>query len=321
MLDERRQQDLLAMKAALCSLHLDANETAMLDRQLKYVETQIYKVQYPDLRHRQYIPQDGTTPVGADSILYRQFDTVRNAKMISDYADDLPFADVLQKEFPIPIKAVGSAYKYSLRDLQHAAFSGVPLDTLRASACRDSIEFELDDIACFGRPEVGLLGLCNNPNVDVIAVGTGAGGNTWVLKTPLEIIADLSRLSSYVVVKTNQIYRPNTVLMGTALYEDLSSRPFSALSDRTVIEWFKANNPGITVDGWHRLNTGNAAGNGPRIVSYLRDPRVLQEKIPMEFTQLPPQPKGMAFVINAWALTAGVHVYQPGAMVYMDGAA
>ncbi|HEV7717125.1 MAG TPA: major capsid family protein [Steroidobacteraceae bacterium] len=321
MLDERRQQDLLAMKAALCSLNLDANETAMLDRQLKYVETTIYKVQYPDLRHRQYIPQDGSTPAGADSILYRQFDTVRNAKMISDFADDLPFADVIQREFPIPIKPLGSAYKYSLRDLQHAAFSGVPLDTLRASAARDSIEYELDDIACFGRPEVGLLGLVNNPNVDVISVGTGVGGNTWALKTALEIIADLARLNSYIVTKTNQIYRANTILMGTALFEKLSSMPFSNLSDRTVIEWFRSNNPGITIDGWHRLSTANAAGTGPRVVAYLRDPRVLQEKIPMEFTQLPPQPKGLAFVINTWALTAGVHVYQPGAMVYMDGAA
>lgn len=320
MLDARDQR-VLEMKADLIGLRLDANETAQLDRALKYIETQVYNVQYPELRHRRYIPQDNSVPAGADSILYRQFDEVRNAKIISDFADDLPFSDVIQREFPIPIKALGTAHKYSLRDLQYAAFSGVPIDAKRAQASRNSVEYELDSIACFGRAEVGLLGMVNNPNVDVVAAQTLNAHVLWSAKTPQEIASDLGLLSTHIVSKTNQIYRPDTVLMGTNLFEYLKTTPYSSTSDRTLLEWFRSNNTDLTIDGWYRLNTANAAGTGPRIVAYKRDPQVLQEKIPMEFTQLPPQPKGLAFVVNCWALTAGTHIYQPGAVVYMDGAA
>jgi hypothetical protein len=312
---------MLQLKAGLVGLNLDANDTAVLDDQLKYVETQTYNVQYPELRHRRYIPQDTSVPAGAESILYKQFDRVQNAKIVADYADDLPFADVIAKEFPIPIKTVANAFQYSLRDLEHAAFSGVPLDSLRAQAARDSIEFELDDIACFGRPEVGLLGLVNNPNVAVIAVDTVGGQTLWSAKDALGIIGDLAKIANHVVVNTNQIYQVNTILMGTSLFQKIRMMPYSATSDRTVLEWFRTNNPGVEIDGWHRLNTANAAGTGPRIVGFYRDPRVLQEKNPLPFTQLPPQPKNLSFVVPCRALTAGVHIYQPGAVVYMDGAA
>lgn len=310
----------LQLKAGLAGLNLDANETAMLDRQLKHVESEIYTVQYPELRHRRYIPQDTSVPAGAESIIYRQYDRVQNAKLVSDYADDLPFADVIAREFPIPIKTVGSAFQYSLRDLEHAAFSGVALDSMRANAARDSIEFELDDIACFGRAEVGLLGLVNNPNVDVIAVENAGGDVLWSAKDATEILADLAKLANHVVVNTNQIYQVNTILMGTTLFQKIKMMPYSTNSDRTVLEWFRSNNPGVEIDGWHRLNTANAAGTGARIVGYYRDPRVLKEKNPLPFTQLPPQPKNLSFVVPCRALTAGVHIYQPGAVVYMDGA-
>lgn len=322
MLDASRLLEFLQNKAAQISLHLDANETAMLDRQLKYVETQTYDIQYPELRHRKYIPQDTSVPAGAESILYRQYDRVQNAKIVADFADDIPFADVIAREFPIPIKTVGTAFKYSLRDLEHSAFSGVPLDSMKAAAARDSIERELDDIACVGRPEVGLLGLINNPNVDVIGVDTANGQTLWnPTKTSTGIIADLAKISNYVVTKTNQIYGVNTILMGVPLFQLIKNMPYSPNSDRTVLEWFKSNNPGVEIDGWNKLNTANAAGTGPRIVAYFKDPRVLQEKNPLPFTQLPPQAKAMAFVVYCRALTAGVHIYQPGAVVYMDGAA
>ena len=309
--------------AQLPDLRLDANETAMLDRALRYVEAQVYNVEYPELRHRRYVPTDNSVPPGAESIMYRQFEQVRNAKIIQrSYADDLPRADVLQQEFPIPIKAIGTSFEYSLRDLQAAAFSGVQLDSLRAQAARDSIEFELDDIAAFGREAVSLRGLANNSVVDVISAQDVSGKVTWIgdAKSSKEIISDLSLLTTHIVTETNQIYRPDTILLPTDLFEHIAVMPFGVESDRTVLEWFRQNHPGVTIEGWYKLNAANAAGTGGRILSYLRRPTVLQEKIPMEYTQLPPQARNLAFVVNAWAITGGVHIYRPKAVVYMDGA-
>lgn len=324
---------LLQMKAGLAGLHLDANETAMLDRQLKHMETQTYMVEYAELRHTRYIPQDTSTPEGADSILYRVQDQIRKAEFITDFATDLPNVDVVVNEVPIPIKPIGNSFQYSHRDLQNAAFSGVPIDQMRAQASRDGIEQKLDEVATFGESSLGILGFLNNDNVDILTAATdGDSKVTWVDKAngdvsagsgPKSIIADLSSMRSNIVVGTKQLHSPDTILMATELFELISTTPFSSAggSDRTILEWFMMNNREITtIEGWHALDAAAADGSSGRVIAYRKDARILQEKAVMPYRQLPPQAKALAFIINAWALTGGTHIYRPQGVVYLDGA-
>jgi hypothetical protein len=315
--------ELLQFRLALANMRFDANETANLDRALRYVETQVYNIEYPELRFRRYIPVDNAIPPGAESIWFRQYDYAGKAKLISNWADDLPRVDVTAKEYGIPVKPIGDSFEYSLRDLQRAAMpNGVPLDTMRAQAARDVIEWELDDIACIGRDSVGIKGFINNDAVDVITVNTVDSDVTWIgdAKSAVGMIGDLNKLRAHVVTETSQLYAIDTVLMPTDLYEHIASKPFSDHSDRTVLEWYRGNNPGLTIEAWPKLNAANADGDGGRIIGYRRAPNVLQAKIPMEYSQLPAQPKNLAFVVNAWAITGGVHIHRPKAVVYLDGA-
>lgn len=315
--------ELLQLRLAMSNMRFDANETAQLDRALRYVDTQVYNVEYPELRHRRYIPQDNSVPPGAESIWFKQYDHVGKAKMISNWADDLPRVDLLATEYGIPVKPIGDSFEYNYRDLQRAAMpGGVQIDTLKAQAARDVIEWELDDIACIGRADVGIKGFINNDAVDVMTAATVGGDTTWIAdeKPATAIIADLNALRSHVVTETKSIYAIDTILLPTNLYEHIASMPFSATSDRTVLEWYRGSNPGITIEGWPKLNTANADGDGGRIIAYRRAPQILQEKIPMEYTQIPAQPRNLAFVVNAWAITGGVHIHRPKAVVYMDGA-
>lgn len=324
--------DLLALKAAVSGMTLDANEVALLDRQLRHVEAQIYSVEYPELRHTRYIPQDTSTPVGAESISYRVMDQIQQAELISDYATDLPNVDVILSEVAMPIKGYGNSYKYSLRDLQHASHSGVMIDTMRAQTSRDSIERKLDNVATFGESSVGLKGFVNNDAVDVLTVATdGDSKIIWADKVngdvslgsgAAAIIADLSTMRNHVIEETNQLYRVDTILLATELFNLINTTPFSVGggSDRTILEWFRANNTEVTIEGWHQLDAAAADGSSGRIVAYFKDPRVLVEKAVMPYNQLPPQAKALAFIINAWTLTGGTHIYRPKAVVYMDGA-
>lgn len=297
--------------------HLDAGETAMLERQLTFVETQTYDIQYAALKHRQFLPQDGSIPEGAESIMYRQFDQVGEAKFIANFADDLPAVDVLQREFPIPVKALGDSYSYSMRDLQHAAFSGVQLDTLRARVARDAVERKLDYVACFGEAPLGLKGFLNNDNVDI-----EAAGGAWASRTSEQIISDVHTLLNGIVEDTLELYEATDVLFPTELFQLLMTKPFSigGGSDSTLLKFLQGNHPGVTFSSWTRLNSANADGDGGRIVAYAKNPAVVQEKVPMQFRQIPAQPKNLAFIVNCWALTAGVNIYQPKAVRYMDGA-
>ena len=73
------------------------------------------------------------------------------------------------------------------------------------------------------------------------------------------------------------------------------------------------------VDFWHKLDLADAAGTGPRMVTYQRDPEVLELVIPQEFEQFPPQARNLAFVVPCHARVGGVVVYYPLAIVYTDG--
>lgn len=327
-----------ALQAHFAGLKLDANETALLQRQLTFVESELYEVEYPGLMHRQFIPQDTSTPVWAQTISSRVLDKVQAAALISDYADTLPMVDVNITESQTPVKGLGTSYKYSQRDLQQAtAPMAVRLDSERAQVARESIERKLDDLACFGDSGSGLKGFLNNDTVDVLTAATVDSDVTWAAKKigtpangsgPQAIIADLDTVVNAVNEGTEDIHQATDIILPVELYNLANSTPFSPEggSDRTVLEWYRQNHngqngtPNIRISKWWRLNNANAAGTGGRIVAYARSTRIVVEKAVMPFTQLPPQAKGLAFMIYCWALTGATVVKRPKGMKYLDGA-
>ncbi len=105
----------------------DANETAAFTRQLEYIYTELYNVEYPLSKARQLIPVDGRVPSGADSFTYRTFDQYGQADLIHNYANDFPEVEVAGKETKQLIKGIGAAYSYSIQDMRAAMMTGYPL--------------------------------------------------------------------------------------------------------------------------------------------------------------------------------------------------
>ena len=116
--------------------HADANETAMFTRQLEAIYAQTYDIKYPDNKARMLIPADGRPGPGAESFTYRQFDIFGEARVIHNYANDFPNAEVQGKEFNQKIKGIGVSYQYTIQDLRAASMAGVPLEERKASAFR-----------------------------------------------------------------------------------------------------------------------------------------------------------------------------------------
>lgn len=298
------------------NVRLDARETAILSRQLEYVKSRTYDVKYPAMAARRFIPVSTETPNGADSITYSQWDQYGMAKVVANAADDLPLVDVVAQEFTSPVKSLGDAYTYSIQDLRRVAQSGQPLDAMRAQAARRAIESAIDEIAAFGLPEARLPGLLNHANIPIVAPDTG----TWATATAEEILADLNKLVNSIVTSTKNVHQPDTLLLDTASFALLASMPTGADLQRTVLRVFLETNPYIrNVDQWHKLDTADAAGTGPRIVAYQRSPEVMELEIPQEFEQFPPQARNLAFVIPCHARIGGTVVRYPLAIAFMDG--
>ena len=301
-----------------CNIRLDAGETAALARQLEHIYAQTYDVKYAELKARRFVPIDTSVDAGAEFFTYRQWNMFGMAKLIANYADDLPRVDSLAKEFPAPIKSLGASYGFSIQDMRRAAMSGSQLDARRARAARRAHEQAFDDIVAFGNADAGLGGMSNNANVPIVPAVTG----TWVtsIATPLQMIEDLNELVNSIILATLETFIPNTLLLDNTSFQRINSTPMSTTgdADKTVLRFFLDNNPYITdVDQWNKLNAAGAGGVS-RAIAYQRSEEVLAAVEPQPFEQFPPQARNLEFVIPTHSRVGGVRVQYPLAIAYMD---
>lgn len=307
------------------NLRLDAKYTAFLEQALEAVKARTYDVKYPGFKARSLIPLASGTPSGAETISYQQWDEVGMAKIIANYADDLPQVDALAEKFSTPVVSMGDAYSYSIQDLRRAAMAGVPLDAKKAMAARRAIERKIDELAGSGDAKSKLRGLTNHPNVTIYAAATDGTSARWVQgratpKTPLLILRDLHNVINGIRNTTKELHTPDTVVLPTYEFGHLEMTQVSADNDTNILQAFLKNAVSIRgVESWYKLDTADAAGTGPRALVYERNAEVLELEVPQEFEQFPPQAQNLAFLVPCHARCGGVIVRYPLAIGYLDG--
>ena len=85
-------------------------------KQLEFVRTKIYEE--PKIANELVaaIPRSNDVPEWAETFTYRVSDEVGIAKVIADYADDLPRVDLTGTPKTISIKALGDSFGYNIRE-------------------------------------------------------------------------------------------------------------------------------------------------------------------------------------------------------------
>jgi hypothetical protein len=314
------------MTEKIQSINLDANETAFFARELEYIKAGTYDVLYPTLKATQLIPVSTNAGAGAESITYQQFDQLGMAKVIANYADDLPRADIKGKEFTSPIRSLGASYGYNVQEIRAAQYANRNLTGRKANAARRAIEQKINNIGWFGEAANNLLGIVNHPNVTRVAAPQNAGATStlWANKTPDEILADMNNTANGIVDLTNGVEAPNTLLMPIDQYTYIASTARSANSDTTILEYFLMNNPFINRVEWVNELKGAAVGgfgvdSNDVMIAYDNNPDKLTLEIPQPFEQFPAQERGLEFLINCHARVGGVIVYYPLSIAIMEG--
>lgn len=308
-------QDLRAIES---SGRLDANESVFFARQLEFIKSQSYDVKRAKLNALEILPVSTATPEGATTITYRQYDSVGAAKIIANYANDLPRADVSGKEFTSPIRSIGISYGYNVQEIRSAQFSGTPLSEKKMRAAQRAHEELINRLAWAGDTEHGLPGFMTNANIPaytVTADGTGAS-KLWTAKTADQIIRDVNGIINQVQTQSKGIHRANLVIMPLEQYALISSMPRSTTTDTTVLAFLQANNPGVMFKAVIELD---AFGGGlDRMVAGEFSIDNLQLEIPMAFRQYSPQQSGLEFVIPAESRFGGVVIEYPLAFALAD---
>lgn len=302
-------------------LHLDANESIFFLRELDFIKSKSYDVQYPELKARSLIPVSFEAGAGAETITYEQYDQVGMAKIVSSYADDLPRADIKGKEFTSRVRSLADAYGYNIQEIRAAKMAGKPLEQRKANAAKRAMMQKEDSIAALGDADFGLIGLINHPNISsttLPADGTGAS-TLWSTKTPLLIIRDLNKVANFIVENTKEVEQPNTMLMPVEKYNYIATTPVGDNADKTILKFFLDNSPYIKeVIPWNKLKAAGAGGLD-RMIAYDKNPEKLTLEIPQDFEQLDLEQRGLEFLVPCHSRCGGVIIYYPLSVVYADG--
>lgn len=325
----------MPLKDVINSPRLDAGESIFFARELEHVKSRAYDVVYPELKGAsgRLIPISFEADPADETITYETFDQVGMAKIISNYADDLPAADAKGKQTTSQIRGIGSSYRYNLQEIRKASKTGKPLQQRKANAARRAVDQVIDNIAWNGDEDYNLIGLLNNPNITAgtVQVGGTTGKSKWVAalpadeKNPDEILQDLNDIVTDMIDLTNGVEVPDTILLPIAQYAKIQKTRLAAGTDTTILQFFLANNPTITAVEWVQqlkdvapLPSGGA-GPADVMVCYKRNPDKLTLEIPQAFEQLPVQERNLAFVVNVHARCGGVIIPYPLSVSVVEG--
>ena len=311
------EKDLVAIKSGG---RLDANESIFFARQLEFVKSQTYDIKRVGLSAFMLMPVSTAIPEGATTHTYRQFDTVGMAKVIANYANDLPRADVVGKEFTNPIRSIGNAYGYNVQEVRSAMYAGVALNARKAMSATRAHQEKINQLAFNGDADHGLPGLFTNPNipeVTLLADGTGSS-KTFASKTPEKIVRDINALINKIIVQSKGVHKANQVWLPIEQYTLIATTQNSAASDTTILGFLQKNHPNVEFKQVVEIDGAGASG-ADRMYALENMMENWQLEIPMMMRQYSPQQKGLEFEIPVESRFAGVIIEYPLAFAFADG--
>lgn len=300
---------------------LDANESAFFTRQLEHVKSRTYDTKYKLLKAKQLIPVDTESHPGATQVTFRRFTGVGFAKIIANWASDIPRVDVYGEEESAKVYSAAAAYGYSIKEIRASMMAGTNIDQKKANMARRAVEEKINDIAWNGDTDYNIDGFIDYPGITEYTVpndGTGPS-KEWATKTPDQIIRDLTGMINAIIDTTNGVEAPDTLLLPIEQYNYIANTRMTDGNDKTILTYFLENNPFIDTVEWLVELKGAGASSTDRMMVYTRDDEHLTLDIPQPFEQFPPQPRGLEFEIPTQEETAGVIVYYPLSIAYGDG--
>lgn len=316
------------------SMHFDSAEDASVffARELDYIKSQSYDVEYPELTALSLFPMSNEVDPGAESTTYYSYDKTGLAKIISNYATDLPRADVKGKPSTAFIKSLGVSYGYSVQEMRASRMAGKSLDVRKGESARYQIDRLNNQIAWAGDPENGLIGvLSKNNDVPLYVLPTAAAVSSstkWADKTAAEILADINGMQKQVAAVTKNVERPDTLVLPSDVYIDIATRQIPD-TGYTVKRFIEENAPylksivsaaELQADSPETNPYGAADGSGKNVaLLFKNDARKLTIENPLPFYQYPVQPEGLEMVIPCEARTAGAIIYYPLSLLIAVG--
>lgn len=298
-------------------LRFDSTEDASVffARELDYIKAKSYDKIYPEFTALNHFPITHEVPEGAETMTYYSYEKTGMATVISNYATDLPRADVKGKPTTAFVKSIGNSYGYSIQEMRASRMAGKSLDTRKAESARYAIDRKTNEIAFAGDPEHNLMGmLSTNNNVPLYTLSTVEDKTAWKDKSAAEILADINGMFAYQSAITQDVERADTLAIPPAQYIDISTRQIPN-TGYTVKKFLLENAPYLKdIVSAPELAGTNAATNplGADVaLLYTNSADKFSLEIPMAFYQYPLQNRNLEVIVPCEERVAGIIMYYP----------
>jgi hypothetical protein len=228
-------------------------------------------------------------------------------------------------KFPQPLTPWALELKFSILELESAIKMGRPIDAQKLEALKLKCEMDTDEQVYVGDSTLNVGGLINNPLVtNVSNVVAGAGGVTWVLKTPDEMLKDVNEVLQSAWAASGFSIMPKKVLLPPVQFGFVSTKVVSSAGTVSILNYLKKNNI-ISASGQGDLdiqpckwNTGFGAAGADRLVAYtqrkdlVRFPKTALQRTPIQYDSL--------YHKSTYYCRLGVvEVVYPETVAYRDG--
>lgn len=298
-------------------MRFDSAEDASIffARELDYIKSKSYDKIYPEFTALNNFPITHEVPEGAETMTYYSYEKTGMAAIISNYATDLPRADVKGSPTTAYVKSIGDSYGYSIQEMRASRMTGKSLDTRKAEAARYAIDRKTNEIAFAGDKEHKLIGmLSSDNNIPLYTLATVETRTSWKDKSAAEILADINGMFAYQSRITQDVERADTLALPPAVFIDISTRQIPN-TGYTVKRFLLENAPYLkNIITAPELSAENKATNPYGVdvaMLYTNSADKFSLEIPMAFYQYPLQNRNLEVIVPCEERVAGIVLYYP----------
>lgn len=284
-------------------VRMDEGESIFLARELDALRARVFEAEFPGLNALQIFPVQSEAASWQKTFTYGLMSEFGIAKIVSDYADDIPMVGVMGQWETCTIYRIADGYKFSLDEIRAAQALNKNLNGRLALAARRGCDAKINDLAFNGDSAYNIVGIFNHPNI----TQTGATSSWTAAGGAAVAFADLVAAIGSINTATRGLHNANRIVIPPSMVTVLTAQlPNTSISYKSFL---MQEYPNMAIYTAQELENG--PGNKPAALVFEYDADSLAIELSQPFEQMPAVWNNFHAKVACSARTAGLIVYKP----------
>ena len=270
-------------------------------QQLEAVRNRVYESPKFQSKLAGIIPRSSDIGKWAETFSYKVYSEAGLAKVVANYADDIPTVEVGGTEVIGKIVPIALSYIYNVQEVAISEATGQSLPARKAIAMRNGIERKIDNLTLVGDADYGITGATNNANIGTTTLPNTAA---WSTLTAEQILANLNAIYNAIMLQSNGYHRATHIVMPLSAYTQAASKYLSA-TGKSAMATFKEDHSDVEVIEAVEMDASKTIFAGEFSIMNI------ESIVPQPIEILPVQAENLSFKVIGHARSGGTAVYLP----------